>query len=73
LNEVLRALRDGPKTTLQVAPCVTWDVTYKSWEEFPPTQKWFAFGEVLAHLRYLENKGKVRRESENDMISYALA
>jgi glyoxylase-like metal-dependent hydrolase (beta-lactamase superfamily II) len=73
LNEVLRALRDGPKTTLQVAPCVTWDVTYKSWEEFPPTQKWFAFGEVLAHLRYLENRGEVRRESENDMISYALA
>jgi len=73
LNEVLIALRDGPKTTLQIAPKITWDIAFKCWEEFPPTQKWFAFGETLAHLRFLENKGKVRREIEDDKISYYLA
>ena len=73
LNEVLAALRDGAKTGLQIAPRITWDIPFKRWEEFPPTQKWFAFGETLAHLRFLENNGKVRRESENDKISYSLA
>jgi hypothetical protein len=69
---VLAALRDGAKTTLQIAPSITWDISFKSWEEFPPTQKWFAFGETLSHVRYLENKGTVRRHSENGKILYAL-
>lgn len=73
LNEVLTALRDGAKSAHQIAPSITWNIPFKSWEEFPLTQKWFAFGETLAHLRFLENKGKVRRESENDKISYSLA
>jgi hypothetical protein len=60
LNEVLAALRDGPKTAIQIAPAITWDITFKRWEEFPPAQKWFAFGETLAHLRFLGNEGKVR-------------
>lgn len=72
LNEVLTTLRDGTKTALQIAPSITWNITFKCWEEFPPAQKWFAFGETLAHLRFLENKGKVRRESEDDKISYSL-
>jgi hypothetical protein len=60
LNEVLAALRDGPKTAIQIAPAITWDITFKRWEEFPPAQKWFAFGETLAHLRFLGNEDKVR-------------
>ena len=72
LNEVLIALRDGTKTALQIAPCISWDISFKCWEEFRPTQKWFAFGETLAHLSFLENKGKVRRESENNKITYSL-
>jgi glyoxylase-like metal-dependent hydrolase (beta-lactamase superfamily II) len=73
LNEVLTALRDGPKTAVQIAPSITWDIAFKSYEEFPPAQKWFAFGETLAHLRFLENKGKVSHRSENDRIYYSLA
>jgi glyoxylase-like metal-dependent hydrolase (beta-lactamase superfamily II) len=73
LNEVLTALGDGPKTTLEIAPHITWDITAKSWEEFPPAQKWFAFGETLAHVKFLENKGKVRRQSENGKVLYSLA
>jgi glyoxylase-like metal-dependent hydrolase (beta-lactamase superfamily II) len=70
---VLAALSDGAKTTLEIAPQITWDITSKSWEEFPPAQKWFAFGETLAHVRFLENKGKVRRQSQNGKILYSLA
>ena len=34
-----------------------WDMTYSSWDEFPIPQKWFATGEAIAHLRYLEEQG----------------
>jgi glyoxylase-like metal-dependent hydrolase (beta-lactamase superfamily II) len=73
LDEVLAALREGAKTAFQTAPCITWDITFKSWEEFPPVQKWFAFSETLAHLRFLEKKGKARRHSENNRILYSIA
>lgn len=73
LNEVLTVLEDGVKTPLQISSCITWDIACKSWEEFPPAQKWFAFGETLAHLKFLENKNKIHRQMENDEISYLLA
>jgi glyoxylase-like metal-dependent hydrolase (beta-lactamase superfamily II) len=72
LNEVLVALGDGEKDVLQIAPHIKWDITAKTWEEFPPPQKWFAFGETMAHVRYLEAKGKVRRKSRNGTIKYVL-
>ena len=73
LNEVLVALGDGEKDVLQIAPHIRWDITAKTWEEFPPPQKWFAFGETMAHVRYLEAKGKVRRRSQNGKIKYVLS
>jgi hypothetical protein len=38
---------------------MTWDIGYKAWELFPPAQKLFAFGEAMAHLKYLEEEGEV--------------
>jgi glyoxylase-like metal-dependent hydrolase (beta-lactamase superfamily II) len=73
LNEVLIALGDGEKDALQIAPHIRWDITAKTWEEFPPPQKWFAFGETMAHVRYLEAKGKVHRRSQNGTIKYVLS
>ena len=73
LNEVLVALGDGAKDVLQIAPHIKWDITAKTWEEFPPPQKWFAFGETMAHVRYLEANGKVRRKSQNGVIKYVVA
>ena len=73
LNEVLAALQDGPKAASHIAPHITWDISFKSWDRFPPLQKWFAFGETLAHVRYLENTGKVRHQEQNDKILYSIA
>ena len=73
LNEVLVALGDGEKNILQIAPHIKWDITAKTWEEFPPQQKWFAFGETMAHVKYLEGKGKVRCKNQNGKITYSLA
>jgi len=73
LNEVLVALGDGEKNILQTAPHISWDITAKTWEEFPAQQKWFAFGETMAHVKYLEGKGKVRSKNQNGTIAYSLA
>jgi glyoxylase-like metal-dependent hydrolase (beta-lactamase superfamily II) len=73
LNEVLVALGDGEKDVLQIAPHIKWDITAKTWEEFPPPQKWFAFGETMTHVMYLEARGKVRRSNRTGTIKYVLS
>jgi len=73
LKEVGAALEDGGKTAFQVAPYITWDIEYRSWELFPAGQKWFAVGETLAHLKYLEEQGMVRRETQENRILFSLA
>jgi len=72
LDEIILALKDGGKNAFQVAPRVTWDVDYGSWELFPAAQKWFAVGETLAHLEYLEEDGIVRRETRGQKIVFSL-
>lgn len=72
LKEVLSILEKGKQNAFQVASQMTWDIGYKSWDLFPPTQKWFAFGEALAHLRYLEEEGTVRWEMEKRGIVFSL-
>ena len=73
LDEVLAALGDGEKNVLQIAPRISWDITAKTWEAFPAQQKWFAFGETMAHVKHLESQGKVRSKSHNGKITYSLA
>ena len=49
---------------------MTWDLDCDSWEEFPRAQKWFATGEAIAHLRYLERKGLIFRKDEGLIITF---
>lgn len=73
LDEVLIALGEGEKSILQIVPHIGWDITAKTWDEFPAQQKWFAFGETMAHVKYLEGKRRVKRKNHNGMIAYSLA
>ena len=73
LAEVMSALRDGPKTAYEVAPYITWDIVYSSWELFPALQKWFAVGETIAHLWYLEGNKMIRRETKGKKDVFSLA
>ncbi|MEB3851498.1 MAG: MBL fold metallo-hydrolase [Desulfurococcales archaeon] len=62
LEEIIRLLQArGPQTGYQVARQVRWRVRYKSWEEYPPPERFFAMGEALAHLRRLEATGRVEQ------------
>lgn len=71
-NEVLSILEKGSKNAFQVASQMTWDMPHKSWDQFPSQQKWFATGEAIAHLKYLEEKGKIRREIQGQKVVFSL-
>ncbi len=72
-NEVISILEKGRKNAYQVASLMTWDIAYDSWDQFPLSQKWFSIGEANAHLRYLEEKGKIRGEiGDQDIIVFSL-
>lgn len=69
-EEALAVLARGPASAYEVAGQMTWDLSYRTWAEFPVPQKWFATGEAIAHLRYLEEQGRVKREVRGEMIYY---
>jgi glyoxylase-like metal-dependent hydrolase (beta-lactamase superfamily II) len=72
-EEILAILRGGAQNAYDIAARMTWDLDCSSWEDFPLPQKWFATGEALAHLRYLEEEGKVCREAQAPVIRFTLA
>jgi glyoxylase-like metal-dependent hydrolase (beta-lactamase superfamily II) len=72
LNEALHALESGEKTAWDVAPHLSWDIDVHSWERFPSVQKWFALGETIAHLKYLEACGNVLSREYKGRILFSL-
>ncbi len=60
-NEVLEVLGKNTMSAYDIAGGMTWDIDCETWEQFPITQKWFAVGEAIAHLLYLESDGQVKR------------
>ena len=73
INEIISLLEKGSRNAYKLASEMTWDLTYDSWEEFPVSQKLFATGEAIAHLKYLEEKGVIRREIKGEKIVFSLA
>lgn len=72
LEEVLTILAKAPLTAFQVASRMIWDIKADSWDQFPVVQKWFATGEAISHLRYLEAYGKVIRKDGKKINLYSL-
>ena len=70
-NEVLEILEKKPNNAYWTASEMTWDIVAKSWNDFPVMQKWFATGEAIAHLRYLEDKEIISREMRDGKIFYS--
>ncbi len=68
--EVAGLLAAGPLTAYEVAGGMRWDMTYRNWADFPPPQKWFAVGEAIAHLCYLEGQGAIARSESGELIIY---
>jgi glyoxylase-like metal-dependent hydrolase (beta-lactamase superfamily II) len=71
LTEVLSILKAGAMNAFQVASQMTWDIDSESWDQFPVAQKWFATGEAISHLRYLEEEGQLVRNADGKISLYA--
>ena len=67
--DILRA--NGGRNAYETAALMTWDIRAKSWEDFPIMQRWFATGEAIAHLRWLEDLGELQREDAGERILYS--
>jgi glyoxylase-like metal-dependent hydrolase (beta-lactamase superfamily II) len=73
LAEVLKIAHTKPQNACEIAAQMSWDMTYATWDEFPTPQKWFAVAEALAHIKYLENTGQLRRELKNGIYLFSKA
>ncbi len=59
LEEIWQILKNkSPLNAYEVAARMTWDMKGK-WIDFPVQQKWFAHGEAIAHIKYLEREGRI--------------
>lgn len=70
LQEIRNILLEGEMTGYQVASHMHWDLTYKSWDEFPSYQQWFATGEAIAHLEYLAERNELQRIEQGEWLLY---
>lgn len=74
LAELFQAVAGHPDATaFQIAGMLTWSAHGLGWAQFPPHQKWFAMGETLAHLRWLEDHGLVSRTQRNGLFHYHIS
>jgi glyoxylase-like metal-dependent hydrolase (beta-lactamase superfamily II) len=72
LREILALLKNGGSTLYSLASKVHWNVSYRTWDHFPPFQKYLALGETLSHLTFLERKGLVKRIVFNQEVLYEI-
>ncbi len=72
LEEIVSILRKGDQNAFEVASQMSWDVIYEVWDMYPASQKWFATGEAIAHLKYLEEKGEIHWKIQDRKRYYSL-
>lgn len=74
IADCLAAVRREPGlTAYAIAGRMAWSIRCRNWADFPLTQKFFAVGEALAHLDYLEVRGQVVREDRDGKTVYFAA
>lgn len=71
LEETLGIVTAEPgSNAYSIAGRMKWSMKGKSWQEAPVQQKWFAVGETMAHLDYLEKEDKIYKKFINDVYYY---
>ena len=71
LEDIRGILSDGSYyTPRDVAMRMKWDISSKTWEDFPSSQKWFAVGEAHAHLEHLRALEELEFKEENNIYYY---
>lgn len=71
LNELEDIIRQNPGLSgYELTGMMKWSIRARNWDEFPPTQRWFAVGEAIAHLNYLVDKGRISRVQLHGICTY---
>ena len=71
IEDAWQTVQEEPGLTgYEIAGRMRWKIRSRSWEDFPLQQKFFAVGEALAHLDYLEVRNRVERRLENGKYRY---
>jgi len=74
LDEIMDILSSGEKLSpYEIAGRMQWSITIKNWEDFPLTQRFFASGECMSHLVYLEKQELVNRLYKDGKIYYVIS
>ena len=73
LDEIISILGNGAMSAYEVASKMKWDINCETWEQFPMAQKWFATGEAISHVRYLEENKHLIRSTENEVLIFSNA
>jgi glyoxylase-like metal-dependent hydrolase (beta-lactamase superfamily II) len=69
--EVIEVIGDNSMTAYQIAAGMTWDIRCENFEQVPAAQKWFAVGEAIAHLRWLEGEGRIQRNVGEELVTFS--
>ncbi|MDD4775969.1 MAG: MBL fold metallo-hydrolase [Syntrophomonas sp.] len=73
LDNVLSLVGNKRMTAAQAAAGMKWDLTFKSWDEFPFNQKLHAAAEAMAHLYHLVIQGQLAMSCEEGIYYFQLA
>ena len=72
LDEIMAVLDHREMSAVEIASEMMWGgIGLKGIRELPATQQLLAIGEAIAHLRLLEEKGKVEKQAARDIIRYS--
>ncbi|MDF3001331.1 MAG: hypothetical protein K0Q48_1450 [Bacillota bacterium] len=75
LEEIRLILRHAnrPMNAYEVAAKMSWRMPKDIWEKIPRQQRWFATGEAIAHLFYLEEEGSAAVRLEDGSYTFSLS
>ena len=69
-NEILEILNKRSMTPFEVAAQTSWAWGGGDWDRLPVLQQWFATGETIAHLQFLEEEQLVKRRKDGSTVYF---
>ncbi|MGX7107389.1 MBL fold metallo-hydrolase [Hutsoniella sourekii] len=72
LDEIFQAMKPGiDYTANELSASISWRVKFKSWDDFPVSQKYFAVGETMAHLVHLYTIGAIKCQDKQGVLYFS--
>ncbi len=71
LAAVLAALAHEPQSAFAVAKAIPWTERHRKFRELAGAHRFLAFGETLAHLERLAQRGDIRRAQSGGLVTWS--